>query len=302
MNEHEFLLQDRIGVIQSVQKKYDLEKNAYLSFSGGKDSTILHYLLDLALPNNNIPRVFLDTGIEYKAIKDFVLSLAEKDKRFVIIKPSVPIKAMLEQNGYPFKSKEHSLRVDQFNKGRNSNYIRKYISGYDKNGKPSKFVCPKTLLYQFQKRGEYNYSNLCCYKLKKQPAHKWARENHRNIYITGMRREEGGNRARLGCVLTDKSGKLKAFHPLMVVSDEWEDWLIEEQGIRICALYSAPYNFKRTGCKGCPYSLDLQEQLAIMELYMPQERAQCEAIWGKVYDEYRRIGYRLKKQEQLKLF
>ena len=86
--DNELLLADRLGVIRTANEKYDLEHNAYLSFSGGKDSTILHHLLDMALPNNNIPRVYIDTGIEYNAIRKFVMKLAEKDKRFVIIKPS----------------------------------------------------------------------------------------------------------------------------------------------------------------------------------------------------------------------
>lgn len=41
MTENEFLLQDRITKIKSINEQYDLENNAYLSFSGGKDSTIL---------------------------------------------------------------------------------------------------------------------------------------------------------------------------------------------------------------------------------------------------------------------
>ena len=68
MTENEFLLQDRISKIKSINEQYDLLKNAYISFSGGKDSTILHYLIDEALPGNNIPRVFINTGIEYKLI------------------------------------------------------------------------------------------------------------------------------------------------------------------------------------------------------------------------------------------
>lgn len=68
MNNFEFMLEDRIAKIQALNKQYDLEHNAYLSLSGGKDSTILHYLLDLALPNNKIPRVFANTGIEYRYI------------------------------------------------------------------------------------------------------------------------------------------------------------------------------------------------------------------------------------------
>ena len=62
--DYELTLFDRIEVIKTTNKKFDLEHNAYLSFSGGKDSTILHYLLDMALPNNEIPRVYIDTGIE----------------------------------------------------------------------------------------------------------------------------------------------------------------------------------------------------------------------------------------------
>lgn len=109
--DNELVLFDRLEVIKTTDKKYDLEHNAYLSFSGGKDSTILHYLLDMALPNNNIPRVFIDTGIEYNMIREFVLDLANKDKRFIILKPTKPIKATLEKYGYPFKSKQHSHNI-----------------------------------------------------------------------------------------------------------------------------------------------------------------------------------------------
>lgn len=35
---------------------------------------------------------------------------------------------------------------------------------------------------------------------------------------------------------------------------------------------------------------------------MPNERKQCEYIWQPVYAEYRRLGYRLKKVEKIKLF
>lgn len=223
--DEELLLFDRIEIIKTTNQKYDLEHNAYLSFSGGKDSTILHHLLDMALPGNRIPRVYINTGIEYQSIANFVKKLAEKDDRIIIIQPSKPIKQTLETYGYPFKSKEHSLRVNQFNKGMNSNYIKKYISGYDHKGKKSTFVCPKILLYQFNERGKYNYSNRCCFELKKKPAHKWAKENNKKIVITGMRAEEGGNRKRLGCI-TDNGTK---FHPLIKVDDSWENWFVERE-------------------------------------------------------------------------
>ena len=71
MTENEFILEDRLGVIRDTITKYG-EDNFYLSFSGGKDSIVVHYLLDMALPNNKIPRVFSNTGIEYNAIVEFV--------------------------------------------------------------------------------------------------------------------------------------------------------------------------------------------------------------------------------------
>lgn len=299
--DYEFLLYDRLEVIRKTIEKYG-EDNFYISFSGGKDSTVLHHLIDMAIPDNKIPRVYVNTGIEYQSIVKFVEELAKEDDRIVILKPTRNIKKTLEEYGYPFKSKEHSLRVEQFNHNKNANYIVKYINGYDKNGKPSHFVCPKKLLYQFNARVKYNYSNKCCYKLKKAPFHDYQKLTNRNISITGMRAEEGGNRARLGCVINDKKGNLIKFHPLIKVSDDWEEWFIKTYNIKLCELYKPPYNFDRTGCKGCPYNIYLQRELETLQRYFPNERKQCELIWKPVYEEYRRIGYRLNKEERIKLF
>ena len=85
------------------------------------------------------------------------------------------------------------------------------------------------------------------------------------------------------------------FHPLIVCSDEFEEMYIEKNNIELCKLYSAPFNFKRTGCKCCPYSLTLQEQLDTMYKLLPNEYKQCLHLWKPVYDEYIRIGYRLKE-------
>ena len=69
--DNEFLLQDRLQKIRQIIRKYG-EENFYLSYSGGKDSTVLSALLDMALPDNKIPRVYANTGIEYRLILDFV--------------------------------------------------------------------------------------------------------------------------------------------------------------------------------------------------------------------------------------
>lgn len=139
--------------------------------------------------------------------------------------------------------------------------------------------------------------------MKKDVAHRYQKESGKSIAIIGMRTAEGGERkSHPGCVVADKDGRMVKFKPLNPVSDAWEEWYLKSRGIRLCELYYPPFSFRRTGCKGCPFSPDLQEQLTIMARYLPAEREQCEIIWKPVYDEYRRLGYRLDKDEQLRLF
>ena len=78
---NEFFLQDRLQKIRSMNELHDLEHNAYISFSGGKDSTVLSHLVDEALPGNTIPRVYLNTGIEYKAVVAFV----ERERETIVV-------------------------------------------------------------------------------------------------------------------------------------------------------------------------------------------------------------------------
>lgn len=81
MTEEEFLLQDRIAKIKSINQQYDLLSNASISYSGGRDSNVLSKLIDLALPGNEIPRVYSDTGIELSAVRDFVIEKSKTDKK-----------------------------------------------------------------------------------------------------------------------------------------------------------------------------------------------------------------------------
>lgn len=126
---YEVDLLDRIEKIQSINEQYDLENNSYLSFSGGKDSTVVHYLLDIALPNNNIPRVYMNTGIEYTDMVKFIKEMATKDKRIKIINSGVNIRKMLREVGYPFKSKHHSQMLEIYQK--NSGTIDKEIQNFE---------------------------------------------------------------------------------------------------------------------------------------------------------------------------
>ena len=224
--DNELLLFDRINVIKDIINKYG-EQNFYLSFSGGKDSTIVHWLLDQALPGNTIPRVFINTGIEYQMIVDFVKELASNDPRFIILQPKIPIKPMLEKYGYPFKSKEFTHHYGVYQKSGKTKSVLRFLQE-DSGAKNKLIICPAKLKHLFTEEHKlpFKVSSDCCRKMKKEPIKKWEKENNRHIAITGMRANEGGQRMRIdSCILTDKNGNLKRFHPLIKVDEEWENWL-----------------------------------------------------------------------------
>ena len=293
--DNELLLFDRLEVIKKTINKYGAD-NFYLSYSGGKDSTAIHYLLDEALPNNNITRVFFNTGIEYQYVVKYVKELASKDNRIVIYNSNVNIQQMLKNDGYPFKSKEHSKKLNDYQCGRIAENIKKYIR--NENG----FGCPKVLKYQFTEEFKLKISDKCCYRLKKQIAKRFMKEYNKSIAILGLRQAEGGQRANhKGCLVLNGNDLIK-FKPLNPMSDEWLKWYIDSRNIKLCELYYEPFNFDRVGCKGCPFVIDLQDELDKLEKFLPAERKQCEIIWNPVYEEYRRTGYRLEDINQYKLF
>ena len=291
MTENEFILYDRIDKIQQIMTREHSKWNFYIAFSGGKDSCVLDALIDMAIPDNELWRVYVDTGIDYNDMREFVYNKAKTDERVQIIKPQVPIKQTLDTYGYPFKSKRHSRMVEQYQR---SGVVNQGIQNYiDKSD--HEFGCPKKLAYQFtEDTPSFPISKKCCEYMKEKPMEEFARQHHLQYCVLGITQDEGDTRKDAQC-LSFRNGRLKNFQPLAPVSKEWEDWFIEEFNIPMCKLYYPPFNFKRTGCKGCPFALELQRQLDLMEHYMPNERAQCERIWKPVYDEYRRLNYRLKR-------
>ena len=230
-------------------------------------------------------------------IRDFVLEKQKTDSRVVVIKPAVSIKRSLEENGYPFKSKGHSRFVDRYQRIGKCDSVKQYL-GEREDKKPWSSIksCPKKLKYQFEKDFPMRVSDNCCVRMKEEPLEKWQKENKKKYFIIGLMREEGGRRDSATC-LAFRGNKLKAFQPMVSLTKEWEEWFIKEFNIKICDIYKPPYNFTRTGCKGCPFALKLQNELDTLEKFFPTERKQCESIWKPVYEEYRRIGYRLKDKQ-----
>ena len=82
------------------------EDGVYVSFSGGKDSTVLLHLVREEYPNTKA--VYVDTGLEYPEIRKFVKGFDNVEW----LKPKIGFKQVIQKYGYPFFGKEISSTID----------------------------------------------------------------------------------------------------------------------------------------------------------------------------------------------
>ena len=89
--------------IRNWVREYD-ESGVYLSFSAGKDSTVLAHIIREVCGYKNIPFVFVDVPTQYPELKQF----AQTFDNLVILKPKISFSQVCEQYGFPMISKEVS--------------------------------------------------------------------------------------------------------------------------------------------------------------------------------------------------
>ena len=145
----------------------------YVSFSGGKDSTVLLHIARELYPD--IEAVFVNTGLEYPEIQKFVKTF----DNVTILRPKMRFDEVIKKFGYPVISKEVSECVSQ---GRYAITSDKYAyrlqklmgTALNKDGTKSKFNREKykPLLYV-----DFKISNMCCNVMKKSPAHFYAKSS-----------------------------------------------------------------------------------------------------------------------------
>ena len=94
-----------------IRSWYDYwDGQVYVSFSGGKDSTVLLHLVRELYPD--VEAVFVDTGLEYPEIRQFVKTF----DNVTVLRPKVSFVYVIKNFGYPLISKNVSGTVDQARK------------------------------------------------------------------------------------------------------------------------------------------------------------------------------------------
>jgi len=222
-----------------------LNGQVYVSFSGGKDSTVLLHLVRRLYPD--VPAVFVDTGLEYPEIREFV-----KDTDNVTwLKPKIPFTQVVERYGYPVVSKEIAQKVYEIRTTNSNKLKQKRLVGDGKgNGKlPEK--------WRWLIEAPFKISHKCCWAMKKEPVQRFERESDLHPYV-GTMASDSSNRLisylRHGC--NSFEGRIMSTPmAFWLEADVWA--YLKTHNVPYSSIYDMGY--ARTGCMFCMFGLHLEE-------------------------------------------
>lgn len=290
----------------SVLRRYPHEKIMY-SISGGWDSDIMLDLMCRLLGGNG-HYVFFDTGLEYQATKDHLKYLEEKYKiKIEKEKAIMPIPTACRKYGQPFLSKQVSefmQRLQRYNFQWENEDFETLYARYPKCkaalrwwcnmwGEKSKFnINYNKGLKEFiiANPPQFKISNKCCSFAKKDVAKKYKKENKIELSVIGVRKAEGGARATAykNC-FTAKEDTCDEYRPLFWYKEADKQYYDEYFNLTHSRCYSL-YGLKRTGCAGCPFGKDFEQELEIIREFEPKLYKAVIKIFGDSY-EYTRKYY-----------
>lgn len=259
----------------------------YVSFSGGKDSTVL---ADLAAQvckvlDNKLVLWFSDTGLEYPEIKehvktygDYLKNKYEIDVETVIDYPKdkngdrITFRQVIEKYGYPLISKEVARDVGRYQKNGGINtktgketYSSKLLRGaiYLDNGQLSRFNKQQ---WFYLTKAPFKISNLCCDIMKKNPAHKFDKESGLKPIIATMADESNQRKMqwiKSGCNSFDINNPASKPMSFWKENDVLE--YIKNYDIPIASVYGEIQqdvngSYYTTGCVFCGFGCHLEKE------------------------------------------
>lgn len=271
------------------------EENVYISFSGGKDSTVLLDLVRSEYPN--IEAVFVDTGLEYPELKEFVKSF----DNVTTIRPNMSFKQVLDKYGYPIISKEQSRYLYDIRHG------TEYMKELRLNGtEQGNFKLSKKHHYLIN--APFEISNKCCDIMKKQPIKIYEKETGKVPFIGTMADESNmrkRNYLKYGC--NSFNLKSPSSKPLSFWKQQDVLQYIFNNKLKIASVYGdvvkendtiRTTGCNRTGCIFCGYGLHLEKspnRFQLLEQSHPQLHKYCmENLGFKEVCKYMNIEYKNK--------
>ena len=227
---------------QRIREWYEYwNGKVYVSFSGGKDSTVLLHLVRNLYPK--VMAVYSDTGLEFPEIRSFV----KQTENVTWVKPKMNFKDVVKTYGYPVISKEIALTIEYARK--NSSWAIQKLNGeYTTYGNHKK--------YKFLLDAPFKISSNCCTIMKKRPLKAFGHETGLKPMI-GTMASEGGMRQsaylKTGCNSFDNGQSVPI--GFWTEKDIWD--YIELMKLPYCKIYDMGY--QRTGCMFCMFGAHLEK-------------------------------------------
>lgn len=220
-----------------IREWYDYwDGDVYVSFSGGKDSTVLKHIVDNSSGVYGVPAVFVNTGLEYPEIQQFVREVkAGKwdcfNSDIEILRPDMRFDEVIEKYGYPVVSKRVAGYVETAR--RNPDSMRaKWLRGEEW----TKFVTGGK--WAFLIDAPFPVSAKCCAVMKHKPAEKYAKRTGRKAII-GTMACESPNREQAwrqnGCNAFE--AKTPTSQPLSFWTEQDVLHYIKEFNVPYCPVY-----------------------------------------------------------------
>ena len=256
------------------------EEGVYVSFSGGKDSTVLLHLVREVCGYKNIPVVYVDTGLEYPEVKEFVKST----ENVTILRPKMSFKEVIEKYGYPVVSKEQANYLDDIRTTKSESFRKRRLEGDSKG----RFKLSKK--WHFLIDAPFPVSHKCCHVMKKNPTKSYEKKTGRVPLLGTMAAESSLRKQaylRNGC---------NAFDSKRPISTPLGFWLeqdvlnyIDKYNLKIASVYGDIVSTDsgdlklsgcdRTGCVFCGYGIhtedDEQNRFLRLERTHPQLHKYC---------------------------